>query len=288
MNYGFALPVLLTRIKTRDGITLDGIYIKPKRKSDTALIWVHGLASRFSSGQGLIKELSSRLSRNSIGYFKFNNRGHDVAYKDRGNAGFQGGGFEKFEKSIHDILAVVNLARARGYRKIILAGSSTGANKALYYLYKTKDRSIKKLILAAPISDIPAWQKTYGEKKFTYGIHIAQRLKKDALMPLEFGLQTAERYLSLYTPRRPEDVVPYHDPKANWKELKSVHIPLLVIIGSQDEYLDRTPQNFIETFRKHAPTKKDFSSIIIRGARHGFVKKERELAKVMVNWIKKK
>ncbi len=281
------IPVYLTRVKTRDGVALDGIYVKPKRRSDTALIWIHGLASRFSSGQTLIKELSSRLSQNKIGYFKFNNRGHDIAYKDRGSTGFQGGGFEKFERSIYDIRAVVNHARALGYKKIILAGSSTGANKALYYLYKTGDRSIKKLILVAPVSDIPAWQKTYGKKKFKRGIHVAQRLKKDALMPFEFGLQTAERYLSLYTPRRPEDVVPYHDPKANWKELKSIHTPLLVIIGSKDEYLDRTPQNFIEIFREHAPNKNGFSGVIIKGAGHSFIKKEKGLAKVVVRWIKK-
>lgn len=281
------IPVYLTRVKTSDGISLEGIVVLPKRRSKTALVWVHGLTSRFSSGQSLIKELSSRLQRNNIAYFKFNNRGHDVAYKDRGDTGFRGGCFEKFEKSIHDIRAVVNLAKSLGYKKIILAGSSTGANKALYYLYKTKDQSIKKLILAAPISDIPAGKKIYGKKKFTHGIHIARRLKKDALMPPEFGLQTAERYLSLYTPQRSEDVVPYHDRKANWKELKSVHIPLLVLIGSQDEYLDRTPQNFIEIFRKHAPNKKGFSGIIIKGARHGFYKKEKELAGVITSWVKK-
>lgn len=279
------IPVFLTSIKTRDGVTLEGIYVKPKRKSDTALIWVHGLTSRFSSSQGLIKELSCRLTQKNIGYFKFSNRGHDIVYKDRGRKKFQGGAYEKFEECVNDIRATITLAKKLGHTKIILAGSSTGANKALYYIYRTRDPAVRKLILAAAVSDIPAGQKVLGKKKFFRGIRIARALKKDALMPHEFGIQTAGRYLSLHTLGSAEDVVPYHNPRANWKELKSVGIPILVAIGSCDEYLDRTPQSYINAFRAHATSTKHFSGVTIKGARHGFYKKEKELTKIIISWI---
>lgn len=98
------IPVLLTKLKTRDGIVLDGIVVLPKRRSNTALIWLHGLGSRFSSGQTLIKELSQECRKNGIGYFKFNNRGHDIVNRDgRGKKRLQGAGLEKFENCVLDI-----------------------------------------------------------------------------------------------------------------------------------------------------------------------------------------
>ena len=131
------IPVLLTKIKTREGLVLEGIVVEPRRKdkNKTAIIWLHGLSSKFYSGQTLIRELSSVCRRAGVGYFKFNNRGHDVA--DWENAGMIGAGFEKFTDCVLDIRAMILFAKKLGYKDIILAGHSTGANKALYYVYKT-------------------------------------------------------------------------------------------------------------------------------------------------------
>src|SRR5512138_82504 len=70
--------VSLVRIATRDGVPLDGVFTEPRGRHATALIWVHGLGSVFSSGQPLTRELSTRLNAAGIAYFKLNTRGHDV------------------------------------------------------------------------------------------------------------------------------------------------------------------------------------------------------------------
>lgn len=281
------IPVFLSKIKTRDGLILEGIHIKPKRKSKTALIWLHGLSSRFSSGQTLIKELSSACQKQSVGYFKFNNRGHDIV--SRGNKNFIGAGFEKFRDCIFDIRAFIRLAKKLGYKNIILAGHSTGANKALYYIYKTGGRTVKKLILLGPISDIAAETQKIGQRKLSTGIQIAEKLKGKnqlALIPIDFGIYTATRFLSLCKPGSPEDVFPYYNPKARWKELKSVKIPVAVILGSRDEYLDRPAKKLIKIFQEKTTGTKHFSGIIIKGASHGFQKKEKELARTIIDFIK--
>src|SRR3989338_2025248 len=281
------IPVLLTRIKTSDGITLEGVVVPPKKKGKIALIWLHGLTSRFSSGQTLMKELSSSCTKNQIAYFKFNTRGHDIVSRGPKQKPI-GGAFEKFEECVHDIDAVIRLAKKLGYKKIILAGSSTGANKALYYQYKKKNPAVKGIILASAISDMSAW-KTGDAKKMSRAIRIAKQTKnKDALLPQEYGIYSAARYLSLFEAGHAEDVFPYHNPKANWKELKSVRVPIAVIIGSQDEHRDRPVKNIIEAFRKNAVSAKSFSGIIIKGAKHGFQKHEQELAREIIHWIHKK
>ncbi len=70
--------VNLAEIITKDKIPLSGIVLHPKGRRKNAVIWVHGLSSAFYHGQPFIRELSKACIRNGIGYFKFNNRGHDV------------------------------------------------------------------------------------------------------------------------------------------------------------------------------------------------------------------
>src|SRR2546422_5521381 len=92
------VSVSLVRLRTRDGVWLDGVIAEPRRRRRrTALIWVHGLGSAFSSGQPLIRELSTRLNAAGIAYFKFNNRGHDVV-AGRGKH-LAGAAFERFGQS---------------------------------------------------------------------------------------------------------------------------------------------------------------------------------------------
>jgi pimeloyl-ACP methyl ester carboxylesterase len=280
------IPVLLIKIKASDGVTLDGIYVKPGKKGGTALIWLHGLSSRFSSGQTLIKELSAACQKNGIGYFKFNNRGHDIVNKDVKNLG--GAGFERFEDCIYDIRAVILLAKKLGYKKIVLAGHSTGANKALYYTYKTKGRSVGGLMLIGSLSDVTVGREM-GIRRLEKALRIAKKLyrkNRHKLMPQEFGIYTAERYLSLYRPGGREDVFPYHNPKARWQELKSVKVPIAVVVGSRDEHLDRPAKNLVETFEKNSVNTKSFSGIIIKGANHGFYRKEKGLTHEILKWIK--
>lgn len=284
------IPVLLTSIRTRDNVTLEGIIVRPERKSKTALIWLHGLSSRFSSGQTLIDELSARCARNGIAYLKFNTRGHDIAAPGSKEKEMMGAGFEKFEECIRDIRAMIQFARKLGHTEIILAGSSTGANKALYYIYKTNDPRVKGLVLRGAVSDVSVGIQTYGAKKLSRGLVAARRMamkKSRALMPPEFGVYSPQRFSSLFSPGSPEDVFPYHNLNASWRELKSVKIPIAVILGSRDQYLDRPAKELISMFRKNAASTKSFSGIIIKGADHSFHRKEKELTTTIIHWIRK-
>lgn len=283
------IPVLLTAIKTQDGIALEGIVVRPERHSKKALIWLHGLTSRFSSGQPLIRELSGLLTKNGIGYFKFNTRGHNIA--SRGPKGLIGSGFERFEDCVEDIRALIRFARELGYRKIILAGHSTGANKTLYYAAKTRDRTVKGIILVSPGSDRAGELRRIGSNALARRLTIAHRIARKnprAIMPPSVGFfGTARRYLSLYAAGNTEDVFPYHNPRARWTMLKRIRIPVAVVIGSRDEHLDRPAKNLIEAFRANARSTKSFEGIIIRDARHGFRKREKELARTIVRWVRR-
>jgi pimeloyl-ACP methyl ester carboxylesterase len=280
------VEVSLVRLRTRDGVWLDGVMAEPRRRR-AALIWVHGLGSVFSSGQPLIQALSSRLPAAGIGYFKFNNRGHDVV-AGRGRL-LAGAAFERFGHSVIDIRAMIAFAARCGYRRVILAGHSTGANKILHYAARARDRRVAGLILLGPVSDIAAAVKQLGAREVQRRVAVAESLARrdpQALVPRAWGFWSARRYISLYRPGEDEDVFQYYRPGARWTALRSVGVPLAVIIGSRDEYLDRRPDALIDAFRQNAVRARSFTGMVIRGARHGFQTHERELADVIVRWVR--
>jgi alpha-beta hydrolase superfamily lysophospholipase len=280
------VPVSLARLKTRDGIWLDGLIAEPRGRR-AALIWVHGLGSVFSSAQALTLELSTRLNAAGVGYFKFNNRGHGVV-AGRGKQ-LAGAAFERFEKSVEDIRAMIAFVRKRGYRRIILAGHSTGANKVLYYTARSRDRRVSGLILLGPVSDVAAEAKRLGARELRRRVAAARRIaRRDprALVPRAWGFWSARRYISLYRPGEVEDVFPYYRPGARWTALRSVRLPIAAIVGSRDEYLDRRPRELIEALRRNAVRARSFTGSVVPGARHGFQNRERELAELLVGLIR--
>lgn len=285
-----AIPVSLVRIRTRDGFFLDGIMSEPKRKGRTALVFVPGLGSVFYSGHALINELAGAANRQGIGYFKFNTRGHDAVA--RGNGRKRGGAaFERFRDCVHDIRAMVAFAKKCGYRDIILAGHSTGANKILYYAAKVRDRRVRGIMLLGPISDVAAMAHDIGWRELQRRVRIAKNIARrdpDAFVPREWGIWSASRYLSLYRPGEAEDTFPYYRARARWSALRAVRNPLAIIVGSSDEHLDRPARELIHAFRKNATMASSCIGIIIPRAGHGFQRHEHELARATVRWIQKR
>jgi pimeloyl-ACP methyl ester carboxylesterase len=287
MRDGAGIAVSLAHLETRDGVWLDGVMAEPRRRRGTALVWVHGLGSVFSSGQPLIRELAVRLNAAGIGYFKFNNRGHDVVAR-RGRL-LAGAAFERFGHCVEDIRTTVAFARSRGYARVVLAGHSTGANKALHYAAHVRDRRLAGLLLLGPVSDVAAEVKRIGERELRRRVAAVERLARrdpQALVPRAWGFWSARRYLSLFRSGGAEDVFPYYRPGARWTALRSVRLPVAAIVGSRDEYLDRPPQELVEAFRRHAGRARSFTGVVVAGAPHGFQKRERELADVIVGWIR--
>jgi pimeloyl-ACP methyl ester carboxylesterase len=280
------VPISLVRIATRDGVWLDGVVAQPGGRRRAVVVWVHGLGSVFSSGQPLTRELSTRLNAAGIAYFKLNNRGHDVV-AGRGRR-LAGAAFERFGQSIEDIRAMVAFARKCGYRRIVLAGHSTGANKVLHYAARTRDRRVGGIVLVGPVSDVAAEARRVGARELRRRVATAERIaRRDprGLVPRAWGFWSAQRYVSLYRPGGVEDVFPYYRPKARWSTFRAVRLPVAAILGSRDEFLDRPAPEVIDAFRRNAVRARLFTGTVVPRARHAFQGHERELADLVVRWV---
>jgi pimeloyl-ACP methyl ester carboxylesterase len=281
------IPVSLARLRTRDRVWLDGVVTEPRRRPRTALVLVHGLGSVFSSAPALTRALSARLNAAGIAYLKFNTRGHDVVA--RGGRRLAGAAYERFGDCIEDIRTVLAFARARGYRRVILAGHSTGANKVLHYAARARDRRVGAIILLGPVADVAGEAKRLGWRELSRRVAGAERIARrdpQGLVPKAWGYWSAQRYLSLYRPGGIEDVFPYYRPGARWTALRTVRLPIAAVVGSRDEFLDRPARALIEAFERNATRARSFTGVVVAGAGHNFQRRERELAELVVGWIR--
>jgi dienelactone hydrolase len=148
---------------------------------------------------------------------------------------------------------------------------------------------VSALALLGPISDIAGEAKRVGMGELARRVARAQRLgarDPKALVPAAWGFWGARRYVSLYRPGEAEDVFPYHGAGGRWTALRSVRVPLAVIVGARDEFLDRPAEALVDAFEQNARATVAFTGRIVPGALHGFQGREATLATALVDWIR--
>jgi len=285
----------IEKIPTKDKIELNGLISYPARSKKGAVIFVHGFTGNALHGAKRSEELAKAANKAGYAYGIFNNRGHDIIasfvkkLKTKEQYKTFGAGMENFTDCVFDIKTMIDFFSKQGYKKIYLLGHSTGANKVLYYQYKTQDKRVSGIALLGGVSDIAADSKN-RQKKFNRTLKkvvAINRKNKNAILPADiypFPI-SANRYVSLFKPGEAEDVFPYHNSKATWKELRSIKKPVAVIIGEKDQYLDRSASEFVKIFKAKSMATSSFFSKIITNADHSFHDKEKHLAKVVMSWV---
>jgi hypothetical protein len=66
-----------------------------------------------------------------------------------------------------------------------------------------------------------------------------------------------------------------------------VRVPLAVIIGGSDEYLDRPAAEIVAAFGRSAVRARAFTGIVVPRARHGFRGHEPTFARALVRWARR-
>lgn len=279
------------RFSTPKKFQLDGLwFFVPKSKQ--AIIFIHGLGSAM-----FWPSLVYQLVDNKTSVLTFNNRGHDkisnlrrMDKKGKTIKILAGAAHEVFTDCVDDIQGAVNFCKKQGFKNIVLCGHSTGCQKAIYYLAKTKNqKQIAKVILLCPISDY-ADAIAFKKKKIKKVENIARRLvkagRKHQLISPEIWPQyhDAQRFLSLFTPDSNEEIFCYATPGRRPATLQKVNASLLLVFAEKDEYLDRPLSEIINWFQKKLRGK-NFAIKIIKGAKHSFAKREVIVINAIRSWI---
>jgi alpha-beta hydrolase superfamily lysophospholipase len=287
------------QIVTKDGVPLEGLFFRSKKKSKIAAVWLGGLTSRFSKNPERTNTLADTFTKNGISFATFDHRGLGLINSLKVKRGKKeryivvGTAFEKFEHSVLDIEAILSFLRERGYKKVFLLGHSTGANKAAHYIWKKGGRGLAGVGLLGPLSDIPGIKAGLG-RKYSAVLKTAEKMVKKGkgkeLIPFSLvngAFWSAERFWSIAREGSKEDTFPYYNQKIKFYWAKTVRLPVFVVIGEKDQHADRPIKEILEAFKKQIP-QKWFSGAIIKDADHGFSDKENILAVKLGGWIKGK
>lgn len=286
----------LTEIKTTDHLLHQGIFYRGKKRGLCAFLWVHGLMGKFYGNLKLYEAFARACDKYGYGFAAFNNRGHDVVSGikkvDRTKkSGFKylsaGAGYERFKDCIYDIDAGIRFLRAQKYEKIILVGHSTGANKVCYYASQKKNPRVLGVVLAGAVSD--RLVNPFGDRRIKQKLAEMQKLVRrgkgnQLVLSDHFPPMTPRRFSSLYTPHSTEDTFDYGDSSPKFSYFAKIKKPLLVVIGSDDEYLGQPIDKVKQVFAAHAHSK-HYQFKAIPKANHGFAGKEKEFVTAIVNWV---
>lgn len=287
----------LAEITTKDNLIHQGLFYKPQKKSQRVLLWVHGLTDNFYGDKTLYETFTNEADNTGIAFAVFNNRGHDVVTSisrvdhksPKGTSSFWGGAaYENFSESVFDIDAGISFLVKQGFKEIIIAGSSTGANKVCYYSATQKDMRVVGVILVSPLSDV-AINKQYLGKKYNDQLQKMQNFSKvkqgnSLLDDIDYFPLTPNRYISLYSKNSTEDVFPYYQDNPTFEILGKISQPLLLVLGGADEYTERPIEKIVQVFTHHQQSD-NFKSLIIPGAFHSLKPQEKRAAKEIFNWV---
>jgi len=285
-----ALKGELVSFTTKDGLMLYGLLARPKRKSGIALINVHGLTGNFYRSS-YVKALAKAAVAANLNFLTIEERGSYIAFRPRlknknSKKYMAGGAFEKFEDSVFDIEGAIRFLGGLGIKKIFLIGHSTGCQKVTYYQYKKKDKRVKAIILLAPADDYNLQKAELG-KQFGSAAAFAKRNKnhKDALMPGRYtkALLGVKRFLSFSDLRFAEARL-FNYESNKLKEFGTIRQPILALFGDKEEYALKPVREYMKILERDTRSKR-FDYLIIKGADHGFVGKEKNAAKAIMRWL---
>ncbi len=290
------MQIEIVDIITPKNYQLRGVWVgaqKPKK----VFIFIHGLTSDLFSGKttfGLASDDSAVLS--------FNNRGYGIISKikqlNRDNPkGYDsivaGTAHEIFEDCVDDLEGAVQLCHDRGVKEVYLVGHSTGCQKSIFYLSKTKNKqNVTGVVLLCPLSDyaaVPlAADKTQFEKALKYARKEVDENRPHALLSEEYWpseLIDAQRFISLYTPESSEEIFTYSHNKEP-KAFQSVESPMLVVLAGADEYCDRPTEKLKAWFDRSNVSSK-YKSVVIEKALHNLKGSEKDVCMEIEQWVSK-
>jgi alpha-beta hydrolase superfamily lysophospholipase len=132
-------------IKAIDGFQIEAALWQPDARAPTdttMIVMVHGSGGSYRRAPE--RFLGPLLAANGYAAFAINTRQHD----DRVNT-------DNFFDVRRDIEAAVQVARALGYKKLVLQGHSLGTIQVQFFAATNWDPDIKAVILLGPFGNLP-------------------------------------------------------------------------------------------------------------------------------------
>ncbi|MBQ7068050.1 MAG: DUF1749 domain-containing protein [Synergistaceae bacterium] len=282
-------------VETERGTLLNGVLFSSEKKADTVVIAITGIHGNFYSNP-FYYNIGDTLTAGGI----------DFIYAQTNDAFGQiqtfnvktqtpeliGSWNEDFNYVDEDIEGYLNFAHKEGYKNIILAGHSLGANKVIYYLSRHHDKNnVSHFILLSP-ANLTWLMKNVTEREKQIILEYVESGNENKILPFYFMgwveciAKTA--YQWLFTPTLNNVHV---EADGDFSQAEKITHTGAMIIGTYDNFTYGDPAGFLSNINNHMPTAKENKLIFIQNTGHTYQKKEQEIAedilKVVKEWEEK-
>ena len=272
----------LVTVESADGLSLNGFEVLAPHRRGAGIVWLHGFGVGYDLPECV--RLGRELASRGIGFVAGNVRGHDggvVAYRRNGNreeAIRAGSWWEVFEDSAKDVSAWMDHARSLRFTRLVLAGHSFGALKAVYYATSAKPSDLGGLALVSPSFGLRHLDPEVAKRATSLVTEgRGEELLPAGSWPRGFGTDTvsAETYASWWR------VAPgFFGPQPT--RFAELRWPLLVVYGASG---DVGGKDDIDRFAAQATSAASFDWMVIPGLRHRYAGGEAALAEALDRWI---
>lgn len=280
------MQIELVNVQTADGVRLDGALRTPSSTVAAAPLGVdlvichHGVGGNFY-GPLFFDPIGDALLADGCAMLRVNNRGHDQAFHAAERR--LGAAYEVIDDSRADFSAWLDLAEARGYRRIAVWGHSLGAVKTVYFLAVAHDpRVVCAIASSPPRFDHTAYLTSDDGARFRTDVERAKQLV-DAGSP-EALLEAAVPQARAFSARTYLDKYGPADRYDYFKHLPNGRVPLLLTLGS----LERDNVSFAplaESGPSMSSMWSNISFVLVDGADHSYADRTDNLRDAVRAWL---
>jgi len=285
----------LVQTTTSDDLILSGLYNEGSKDKE-AIVYIHGFEGDFYSNS-FLHSLADSLSEAKYGFVLCQTRGTgkriELMNGERTKGYDFGGHYEKLSEAHLDISAWINFLKQQGYSKVILVGHSLGTIKVTRYLFEGEHKDlVTKLVLFAPFDKNGYIEnKTQGE--WHEHVKIAEQKINEGnaleMIPSTFDdyPMTYQTYYSWYEESEINLIWDFYRPQYKSPFLESINIPVIVIIGENDEFFftKEVGGSFKQSQEYLQNNIKNLLFYKAEGSGHTYVGHEDEVAKVAIDFI---
>lgn len=277
------------KIETQRGLLLDGVLFQAHTKADTVLIAITGIHGNFYSNP-FYYNIGETLTAAGIDfiYGQTNDAFGTIRTQNvrTGKEETIGSWNERFAMADEDVAAYLDYAERQGYRHIILAGHSLGANKVIFYLSRHHDRRGEHFLLLSPANlDYMTASVTPAQREIIRQLY--ERRDSERMLPfllmgwVECTVGTAYDWTwggllnNVHT-----------SPDGDFSQVSQIAHSGALLIGTYDNFTDGDSSGFLRNINSHMPTASQNRLLFIERTGHTYQQKQQELADKILQLIK--
>lgn len=270
-------------VPTERGVVLNGVLFRRQeaRQADTVMIAITGIYGNFHSNP-FYYNIGATLNNGGIDfiYAQTNDafgRIQTVNVKT-GRKEIIGSWNERFSYTDEDIDAYLTFAAEEGYRHIILAGHSLGANKVIYYLSRHHDPRVEHFFLLSPANlTYMMAGVTAREKQMIY--NQVRRGDGDKMLPFPFMGWVVCIANTAWDWQFSGLLNNVHTAKdGDFSQAERIIHTGALLVGTYDNFTEGDPTEFLRNLNSHMPAADENRLIFIEKTGHTYQGKHQEVA----------